>query len=338
MKASIRDVAREANVSMSTVSRVMNKNYPVKEETKIRVEKAVEKLKFSPNTLARSLICQNTKTIGILVPSIDNFFFPTVIKAIEYELKINGYSIYLCDTGNSAAEEIKYVKSFMGKQVDGIIVIDPKTENMKNGFYEEASEDVPLVSINGYNENINCNFVINDEASGAKEAMLYLLELGHKNIIFVRGKESYSYDIKENVYNKFMQENKLNNYKNIINIGEGNSYETVDGTMNIMKKELENLQAPMAIFACNDLMALGVLNACKIMNFNVPKDVSIIGFDNICISSMAEPKITTVDQNMYLLGESASKMLLDLIENKNQTVSRNKLKTQLIIRNSCSNV
>ena len=105
-----------------------------------------------------------------------------------------------------------------------------------------------------------------------------------------------------------------------------------------MKKELENLQAPMAIFACNDLMALGVLNACKIMNFNVPKDVSIIGFDNICISSMAEPKITTVDQNMYLLGESASKMLLDLIENKNQTVSRNKLKTQLIIRNSCSNV
>ena len=152
MKASIRDVAREANVSMSTVSRVMNKNYPVKEETKIRVEKAVEKLKFSPNTLARSLICQNTKTIGILVPSIDNFFFPTVIKAIEYELKINGYSIYLCDTGNSAAEEIKYVKSFMGKQVDGIIVIDPKTENMKNGFYEEASEDVPLVSINGYKD------------------------------------------------------------------------------------------------------------------------------------------------------------------------------------------
>jgi len=338
MKASIRDVAREANVSMSTVSRVMNKNYPVKEETKIRVEKAVEKLNFSPNILARSLICQNTKTIGILVPSIDNFFFPTVIKAIEYELKINGYSIYLCDTGNNAEEEKKYVRSLMGRQVDGIIVIDPKTENMKNGFYEAAGKDVPLVSINGYNDNINCNFVLNDEASGARQAMMYLLELGHKNIIFVRGEESYSYDIKENVYNKFMEENKLSNNKNIINIGEGNSYETVDGTMNIMRKELERLKAPLAIFACNDLMALGVLNACKIMNFDVPKDISIIGFDNICISNMVEPKITTVDQNMYLLGESASKLLLELIENRNQKVSRIKLKTQLIIRNSCSNI
>ncbi len=338
MKVNIKDVAREANVSMSTVSRVINKNYPVKEETKIRVEAAVKKLNFSPNTLARSLICQNTKTIGIIVPGINNFFFPTVIKAIEYELRINGYSIYLCDTDDNASEEIKYIKSLMGRQVDGIIVIDPKTENMKNGFYETVGKDIPLVSINGYNTNINCNFVLNDEASGARQAIQYLLELGHKNIIFVRGKESYSYDIKEDVYNKFMEENKLTANKKIINIGEGNSYESVDGTMNIMSKELEKLKAPIAVFACNDLMALGVLNACKILKFDVPKDVSIIGFDNICISSLVEPKITTVDQNMYLLGENASRMLLDLIGNSNQKVSRIKLKTQLIIRNSCSTI
>ncbi|MCB2306908.1 LacI family transcriptional regulator [Clostridium estertheticum] len=338
MKANIRDVAREANVSMSTVSRVMNKNYPVKEETKIRVEKAVEKLNFSPNTLARSLICQNTKTIGILVPSIDNLFFPTVIKAIEYELRINGYSIYLCDTADNASEEIKYIRSLMGRQVDGIIVIDPKTENMKNGFYEMVGKDIPLVSINGYNKDIDCNFVLNDEANGARQAMEYLLKLGHENIIFVRGKESYSYDIKENVYIKFMEENKLTVQKKIIDVGEGNSYDTVDGTMNIMKKELENLKAPIAVFSCNDLMALGVLNACKKMNLDVPNEVSIIGFDNICISSIVEPKLTTVDQNMYLLGENAAKMLLDLIDNNNQKVNRIKLSTKLIIRDSCSNI
>jgi LacI family transcriptional regulator len=227
MKASIRDVAREANVSISTVSRVINKNYPVKEETKIRVEAVVKKLNFSPNTLARSLISQNTKTIGILVPSINNFFFPTVIKAIEHELRINGYSIYLCDTDNNDAEETKYIKLLMGRQVDGIIVIDPKTENMKNGFYETVGKDIPLVSINGYNDNINCNFVL---------------------------------------------------------------------------------------------------------------DVSIIGFDNICISSIVEPKLTTVDQNMYLLGENASKMLLEIIESDNNKIRRIELKTQLIIRNSCSNI
>ncbi|MPQ31743.1 LacI family transcriptional regulator [Clostridium estertheticum] len=338
MKANIRDVAREANVSMSTVSRVMNKNYPVKEETKIRVEKAVEKLKFSPNTLARSLICQNTKTIGILVPSIDNLFFPTVIKAIEYELRINGYSIYLCDTADNASEEIKYIRSLMGRQVDGIIVIDPKTENMRSGFYEMVGKDIPLVSINGYNKDIDCNFVLNDEANGAKQAMEYLLKLGHQNIIFVRGKESYSYDIKENVYITFMEENKLTVQKKIIDVGEGNSYDTVDGTMNIMRKELENLKAPIAVFSCNDLMALGVLNACKKMNLDVPNEVSIIGFDNICISSIVEPKLTTVDQNMYLLGENAAKMLLELIDNNNQKVNRIKLCTKLIIRDSCSNI
>jgi LacI family transcriptional regulator len=335
MKVNIRDVAREANVSMSTVSRVINKNYPVKEETRIRVEMAVKKLNFSPNTLARSLISQNTKTIGILVPSINNIFFPTVIKAIEHNLRLNGYSIYLCDTDDDATEEINYIKSLMGRQVDGIIVIDPKTENMKNGYYETVSSDIPLVSINGYNNNINCNFVLNDEASGARQAMRYLLELGHKNIIFVRGRESYSYDIKEDVYNKFMEENNLTSQKNIIDIGEGNSYKTVDGTMDIMSSELKRFKAPLAVFACNDLMALGVMNACKTMKFDVPKDVSIVGFDNSYISSMVEPKITTVDQNMYLLGENAAKMLFDLISNGNEKALRVKLKTQLIIRSSC---
>lgn len=340
MKVNINDVAREANVSMSTVSRVINKNYPVKDETRIRVEQAVKKLNFTPNTLARSLICQNTKTIGILVPSINNIFFPTVIKAIEHNLRINGYSIYLCDTDDNATEEIKYIKSLMGRQVDGIIVIDPKTENMKNGYYETVGKDIPLVSINGYNNNINCNFVLNDEASGARQAMQYLLELGHKNIIFVRGKESYSYDIKEDVYNKFMVENKLTVKKKIIDIGEGNSYETVDGTMNIMNKKLKELKLPLAVFACNDLMALGVLNACRMLDFDVPNDVSIIGFDNSYISSIVHPKLTTVDQNMYLLGENASKMLLDIINNNNdnQKLIKIKLKTQLIIRNSCSHI
>ncbi|MCJ7691309.1 MAG: substrate-binding domain-containing protein, partial [Clostridiaceae bacterium] len=136
--------------------------------------------------------------------------------------------------------------------------------------------------------------------------------------------------------NKFMEENNLAVQKKIIDIGEGNSYKTVNGTMDIMSSELKKLKAPLAVFACNDLMALGVMNACKIMNFDVPKDVSIVGFDNSYISSMVEPKITTVDQNMYLLGENAAKMLLDLISNGNAKARRVKLKTQLIIRNSCS--
>ncbi|MHC1681863.1 MAG: LacI family DNA-binding transcriptional regulator [Clostridiaceae bacterium] len=338
MKVNIKDVAREANVSPSTVSRVLNNNYPVKNETRKRVEEAIEKLNFNPNILARSLINQSTKTIGVIAPSINNLFFPTVIKAIEHVLRINGYTIYLCDTDDRASEEIAYIKSLMGRQVDGIIVIDPKTENIKKGFHEKISRELPLVCINGYNDGIKCSFVLNDELSGARQAMKYLIDLGHKNIAFVRGKKSYSYDLKEEVYKEILKEYGLKKNKKVINIGEGNSYDTVDNTMNIILNNLENAKLPMAVFACNDLMALGVMNACKKIGYDIPNDVSIIGFDNITISSLVEPKLTTVDQNMYLLGESAAIMLLDIIRNDNKKVGRVSLDTQLIIRNSCAKV
>ncbi|MFL0252938.1 LacI family DNA-binding transcriptional regulator [Clostridium neuense] len=338
MPVNIKDVAKEAKVSMSTVSRVINNNYPVKEETRKRVEAAIEKLKFSPNVLARALINQNTKTIGVLVPRIDNLFFPTVIKAVETSLKDSGYSIYLCDTGDKADQEVMYINSLMARQVDGIISIDPKTENIKSGFYEDVSKDLPLVCINGYNKNIKCNFVLNDQESGTRQAINYLLELGHKNIIFVKGRKSYSYDLKKDVYIDILKEHKLLKNKHIVDVGQGNSYETVYVTMDIMIKELKNVSLPTAVFACNDLMALGVLNACKRLNYEVPKDVSIIGFDNIVISSLVEPQITTVDQNMYRLGESAAKMLLDVIKDENQQTSIIRLNTKLITRDSCRRV
>lgn len=338
MAVNIKDVAKEANVSMSTVSRVINNNYPVKEETRKRVEEAIEKLKFSPNVLARALINQNTKTIGVLVPRIDNLFFPTVIKAIETLLKDQGYSIYLCDTGDKADEEVKYVKSLIARQVDGIICVDPKTENIKSGFYESVGENLPLVCINGYNKDIKCNFVLNDQESGTRQAINYLIKLGHKNIIFVKGRKSYSYDLKKDVYIEILKENNLLQNKHIVDVGQGNSYETVYVTMDIMMHELKDMSLPIAVFACNDLMALGVLNACKRLNYDVPKDVSIIGFDNIVISSLVEPQITTVDQNMYRLGENAAKMLLEVIKNNNQQTSIIRLNTQLIIRESCRKV
>lgn len=338
MKVNIKDVAKEAGVSMSTVSRVINDNYPVKEETKKRVKEVIDKLNFSPNVLARSLIVQNTKTIGVIVPSINNVFFSTVTKGIEHSLSSKEYSIYLCDTDDNALEEIRYIKSLMSRQVDGIIVVDPKTENMKNGFYESLSSDIPLVCINGYNKKINCNFIINDEASGAYEAVKYLIDLGHKDILFIRGNESYSYDIKEQVYKEILTEKGLSKNMRCINIGGGNSDETVERTMQVLCSELKKGKVPTAIFACNDLMALGAVNACKKLNYDVPKDISIIGFDNTYISTIVEPKLTTVDQNMYELGENASKMLINIIENNSKEIKKIKFKTKLIIRDSCSRI
>ena len=144
MKITIHDVAKEAGVSPTTVSRVINNNYPVKKDTQERVEAAIKKLKFNPNILARGLINQKSDTIGVLVPGITNLFFPAVVKSIDLVLKKHGYSIYLCNT-TSKEEEQKYINSLRGRQVDGIIVIGPRTDLIKNGFYEEVSDQLPLV-------------------------------------------------------------------------------------------------------------------------------------------------------------------------------------------------
>lgn len=338
MKVTIQDVAKEAGVSITTVSRVINNNYPVSEKTRKKVEEVIRKLDFKPNILARGLIHQKTNTVGVIVPSITNLFFPTVVKAIENILRKDGYSIYLCNTDNIDEEEIRYVNSLLSRQVDGIIVIDPQTSNMKNGFYEKLQKDIPLVCINGYNRGISCNFVLNDEETGAVEAVEYIIKLGHKHIALVRGENSYSYDLKENAYKDVMEKYGYKDNEQVINIGPGNNDETMDITMNKIKNVLENLNHPTAFFACNDLMALGIVNACKRVGLDVPTDISVVGFDNTVISTLVEPKLTTVDQNMYALGENAANMLLKNIGNKNDNTQKIVLNTKLIIRDTCSQV
>jgi LacI family transcriptional regulator len=338
MKITIQDVAKEAGVSITTVSRVINNNYPVKEETRKRIEKAIQKLDYRPNVLARGLIHNKTDTIGVIVPSITNLFFPSVVKGIENVLREKEYTIYLCDTDDKEEEETRYIKSLLTRQVDGIIAIDPRTKNIESGFYEKIGKEVPLVCINGYNKGINCNFVLNDQETGTIEAVEYLINLGHRDIAFVRGHKSYSYDLKEKVYKEVLKKYGCNEKEQIIDIGAGNRNDTMEMTMKKIKPILEKSKYPTAFFCCNDLMALGVVNACKKVGLHVPDDVSVIGFDNIVISSLIEPKITTVDQNMYALGENAAKVLIENIEKKNINTQKIILNTKLIVRESCKSV
>lgn len=333
MKLTIVDVAKKANVSVATVSRVMNGNYPVKEETKKRVLEVIEELKYIPNMQARELTQQKSSTIGVVVPSINNMFFPEVINGIESNLKLNSLSLVLVCSNNDKEEEKSCINNLLSRNVSGIIVIDPNTDNIKSEFYHNISKQTPLVFVNGHAVSANISSVVNDEATGASMALNYLVKNNHKDILFVRGKDSYSYDIKEKVYKETME--SLNNFKkeNIINIGNGNSSETVDNTLNMFIDTLKNSSAT-AVFACNDLMAVGVLNACKKLNLDVPSDLSIIGYDNIDLSKFVEPKLTTIDQNMFHLGTNAATLLLEKIEYDNSHSKRIILTNSLIERDT----
>ena len=333
MKITIADVAKRANVSVATVSRVMNGNYPVKAETKKKVLEIIEELKYIPNMQARELTQQRSSTIGVVVPSINNMFFPEVVKGIESKLKENSLSLILTCTNNDKDEEQSCINNLLSRNVSGIIVVDPNTDNVKSKFYDSISKQLPLVFVNGYSITPHISSVSNDESLGAALALNYLIENNHKDILFIRGKDSYSYDVKEKAYIEGMKD--INNFdsKNIINIGSGNSSDTVDTTTEIMMNHLKDSPAT-AVLACNDLMAVGVLNACKKLNLRVPEDISIIGYDNIVLSKFVEPKLTTIDQNMFLLGTNSALLLLEKIDSNNEYSKRILLNNSLIERDT----
>ena len=327
MKITIQDVAEKANVSVATVSRVMNGNYPVKAETRETVLKVIKELNYIPNMQARELTKQKSTTIGVVVPSINNMFFTELVYGIENELKTNSLSIILACTNGDSDEEQKCVNNLISRNVSGIIVAGPGTENIKAKFYDNISHKIPLVFINSEYMDSNISYVSNDEASGAKIALNYLLDNNHKDILFVRGKDSYSYDIKEKIYKEIMAKNF--DSSKIINIGNGNTSDTVDNTMNIFLDILNN-RSSTAVFACNDLMAVGVLNACKKLGIKVPNEISIIGYDNIPLSKFVEPKLTTMDQNMFFLG--AAQLLVEKINCDNKFSKRIILNNSLVER------
>lgn len=333
MKITINEVAKKANTSVATVSRVMNGNYPVKEETKKRVLEAIEELNYIPNMQARELTQRKSNTIGVIVPSLTNMFFPSVVYGIESELKKHSLSIILMTTSNDKDEEKKCINNLLARNVAGIIVIDPTTSNIKNKFYNELSRKIPFIFINGYASIPNISSVSNDEAMGCELALEYLLENNHRDILFIRGKDSYSYDVKEDVYKDIMMGIHNFNPENIINIGEGNSLVTVDNTAYILSELLPKLKAT-AVFACNDLMAIGVINACKKLNIDVPNDLSIIGYDNIQLSALIEPKLTTIDQNMHLIGTNAASLVIDKIKCKNEYSKKIILNNTLVERDT----
>ena len=330
-KATIVDVARAAGVSVATVSRVVNGNYPVKSETRDRVQAAIEALQYVPNVQARELNMQRSSTIGVVVPGLYNMFFAEVIDGIEKAVRKEGFTLLLNCAQNDPELEMECIKTLVSRNVSGIIVISPNTQGMRETFYRRLVKRVPLVFINGYRRIPNVSYVTNDEALGTRQALEYLMELGHRRILFVRGDHSDSYTIKEEAYRSLMQEKKCFHEEDIVDIGEGNSIETVTAARNRLYDILPCTEAT-AIFCCNDLMATGAIKACKDRSLRIPDDMSIVGYDNITLASLIEPEITTMDQNMFQLGSNAAVVLVEMIHGgKSKRIT---LENTLIVRDS----
>ena len=331
IRARIKEVAATAGVSVATVSRVVNGKDSVREVTRRRVQKVIDELKYQPNLAASELKSGHSSFIGVVVPSVHNMFFGEVIEGIEDYLRQDVYSLLLNCAQNDPKREEDCIRALVNRGVSGIIVISPNTHNINENFYCEVVKQVPLVFINGYYHIPGACYVTNDEALGTEEALRHLFEFGHKKILFVRGTNSDSYEIKEITYRRVMKDKIDEIEKYIVNIGEGNGVHTVENTAYILEMFLRGSDAT-AIFCCNDLMGVGAINAVKRIDKKVPQDYSIIGFDNISISHFIEPRLTTMDQNMLQLGKNAANVLIDRINGGE--VKRLTLYNSLIERDS----
>ncbi|MEG2799711.1 MAG: LacI family DNA-binding transcriptional regulator [Erysipelotrichaceae bacterium] len=313
MKVTINDVAKKAEVSVATVSRVLNNNYPVNVVTRARVNKVIKDMQFIPNMQAQEIKHRKSRTIGIIVPSVDNMFFPEVINGVEDYLMKHDYSLLLCFSKNSKEREKDNVRNLLSRNVAGIIIADADLTNVENHFYDEFVKNTPITFINGNPSHDQFSHVLCDEEEGANQALQALWNHGHRHIYFIRGINSHSYDVKENAYRTFMKQHNEECDGDVIYVGEGNSSKVIDVTRSIMVTRLLK-DKNTAAFCCNDLMALGVIDACKELAMDIPKDFSIIGFDNIILSKFVQPKLTTVDQNMVQLGLNAASLMVENIE------------------------
>ncbi|WP_455632023.1 LacI family DNA-binding transcriptional regulator [Megamonas sp.] len=328
------DVAKKAQVSVATVSRVVNGNYPVKDSTRRKVLEAIRDLKYIPNIQARELNTQRSSIIGIIVPSLFNTFFAEVVNGIESFTASSGYSLLLTYTKDNPISEKRCMNELLMRNVSGIINISPNTEKVASDFFDQIAERMPMVFINSYVKRPAISYVNNDEQIGTKIALEYLISLGHKNICFIRGDRSDSYEFKQNAYEEIMK--KMHNFREdyILNIGADNSIETVELTAEKVVETLQEKKEITAIFSCNDLMGIGAVNGCHRLGIKVPQDMSVMGFDNILLSNFIEPKLTTMDQNMMTLGWTAASLLMEKIANENKTSRQVVLQNTLVLRDT----
>lgn len=332
----ITDIAKEAGVSIATVSRVLNR-MPVREDNRLKVEEAVRRLEYVPNYHARGLMSKESRVIGVVITSISNGYYMEITDAIERRLRESGYMLFLCSTDGEISLERQYLGDLLGRKVDGIILMDASWENHASGFFRSLSRRVPLVLVHSNPDIHDVDSVVIDQELGMRKVMDHLLGLGHRDIAFMRGREGFSYDIKEAVWHRCLENAGIISGSGAgmrIVIERGNESESIGLADEAATLVLKAPGRPSAIFACNDLMARGVLNAASRLNLRVPEDLSVVGHDDTILALSGRTQLTSVDLKMKSLGNAAVDLLYHVMEGRDREPRRVMLVPELVLRES----
>ena len=330
-RVTIVDVAAEAGVSFGTVSRVINNDVHVRSETRSRVLEAMQRLGFVANRQARSLAGGKTNSIGLLVPDLGTGYIGEIIRGIDAELSLQNLDLILYTTHRTAAKEANYVANLAQGMVDGLLLVLPRSP--QDYIETLMGRNFPFVFIDHQGSGGACPAVGATNWQGAYHATEYLIGLGHKRIGFITGSMDLGCAVDRlEGYRAALRTHHISGATDLVYEG---AFFQPDGYAGASAL-LDLTDPPTAIFASNDVMAMGAMDAIRNRGRRIPEDISVIGFDNIPQSAMVYPPLTTVQQPLEKMGRAATQILLDILKDPDKDVGRIELPTELIVRNSTS--
>ncbi len=329
----IRDVAQHAGVSVTTVSHVVNDTRFVSADARERVKEAIEALKYVPSQVARSLKNNRTHTVGMMIPNSSNPYFAEIIRGIEDTCFESGFNVILCNSDDDPHKQGQYVRVLMEKQVDGLIVLSAGGDTELGDHLRHAG--MPLVLVDREVKHLSADLVEVNHENGGYLATRHLLDLGHRRIGCITGPLSLSPAVQR------LQGHRRALREAAIEIDErllAESDFTSAGGHAAATALLKRRPRPSALFACNDLMAIGALCAASQAGLALPADLSVIGFDDIALAAYASPPLTTVAQPKHQMGVLAARLLLDRIAKPGHAHQRDILQPTLCVRRSTAAV
>jgi DNA-binding LacI/PurR family transcriptional regulator len=324
MSVSIKDIARAAGVSPSTVSRALNDHPRISQKTKVRIRQLAQELGYTPSLPARSLVTRHTATIGMVITTAADPLLARLVQGVEETSERNGYSVFMSSSYRNAERELEVVRSFHERRVTGVII----TGSQIDEGYLQLRDRFPLPIVL-----TNCrtypHTVYVDNVGGARQAVEHLVQLGHRRIAFIGAPHARLRLDRWAGYKQVLAENNIPLEDELIFEGQG----TLESGVGAARQILAMSRPPTAIFCFNDLTAFGVIRTVRQAGAEVPRDYSVVGFDDLEIAAHYCPSLTTVHQPTYLLGQRAINMLLELIQG-NLNPQPERLPTELIVRES----
>jgi len=335
-KVTLKQIAKELDVSISTVSKSLRNSLEISEDTRQKVQAFAKLYNYKPNNIALSLKNKKTKTICIIIPEIIHHFFATVISGVEHVANENGYNVLICLSDESFDKEVINMEMLANGSIDGFIISLSKETQQKKDFHhilEVINQGMPVVMFDRVTNDILCDKVIIDDNLAAYNATRFLIEKGFKNIALITTVDYVSVGkLRTDGYIKALINNDIKVNENLIL-----KIEDIDNSELLIEELIQNNEID-AVFAVNELFAVTAIKAVNKLGKKVPEDLSVIGFTDGIISKYSTPAITTIGQNGVKMGEKAAKMLLERLGNEEEEYDEHYktevIETELVIRES----